>query len=220
MYHSIDYNKEFFTVTPENFARQMSFLYENNFNIIKLAELEYLKEANFKKKTVILTFDDGYKDNYLNAFPVLQKFNFPATIFISSGLIGKEIKANKGTVLKILNQREIKELARSGLIEIGSHGHRHIKLSSIPEVEVEDELKISKRNLEETAEREVRSFAYPWGDYNDGIQNIAKKYYNNICTVDKGRIDRNLNKFALRRNSIDSQVNFTQFKGIVKFGRI
>jgi len=217
MYHSIDYNKEFFTVTPEIFAKQMNYLKKNNFNVIKLSDI---KTNSIKPKTIILTFDDGYYDNYLNAYPILKKFNFPATFFISSNLINKTIKSRKGTKLKILGQEEIKELAESNLIEIGSHAHNHIKLSSLSDIEIEEELKTSKNKLASIINKEVISLAYPWGDFNENIKNIAKKYYNNICTVHKGRINYNSAKLSLQRNSIDCEVSLAEFKGITKFGRI
>lgn len=221
MYHSIAYNKEFFTVTPENFQEQMSFLSENNFNIIKLTELERLKKnKSDNKKIIILTFDDGYEDNYLNAFPILKKYGFPATFFISSSLIGNSIKGKKGTELKILSQEEIEDLVKENLIEIGSHCHNHKKLSLLTESEIEKELKISKERLANISGQEIASLAFPWGNYNERVKKIAKKYYNNICTVEKGRIDFYSEENLLKRNGIDRETSFPQFKGIIKVGRI
>ena len=74
MYHSIDYNKVFFTVKPENFRKQMDYLYRKKYNVIPLLELvDFLKnKKEIPSKTVVLTFDDGYEDNYFNAFPVFK----------------------------------------------------------------------------------------------------------------------------------------------------
>src|SRR4030042_4444685 len=83
MYHSIADNKEFFTVSPKEFEKQMQYLKDNDFNVIDAETLINLMESKseFPAKIVAITFDDGYLDNYENALPILKKFNFPAIIF-------------------------------------------------------------------------------------------------------------------------------------------
>ncbi len=221
MYHSIDNNEEFFTVSPSNLEKQMAFLAKNNFNVVKLEDLEkFIKNNSLITKTIILTFDDGYRDNYINAFPILRKYNFPATFFIPSNFIGKTIEGRKGTQMEILRTNEIKELADSNLIEIGSHALNHRKLSALSDREIEEELKYSKERLMDISNKKAVSFAYPRGDYNEVAERLAKKYYRNICTVSKGRIKFDFCASSLKRNSIDSQVSMAQFKGIVKYSRI
>jgi peptidoglycan/xylan/chitin deacetylase (PgdA/CDA1 family) len=219
MYHSIGENKEFFTVKTEEFERQMKFLKDNHFEVISLEDLMNL---NFKqaKKKVILTFDDGYEDNFLNAFPVLKKYNFPATIFISTALINKEVVARKETEFKILSEFQITEMIKSGVIKFGSHSHRHLKLTKLSDEEIEEELKTSKEILEKITGQKIISFAYPYGDYDERVKNIATKFFKNLCTISKGQVKNKNQSLELPRNSIDSRVNFDQFKYIVKIGRI
>jgi peptidoglycan/xylan/chitin deacetylase (PgdA/CDA1 family) len=219
MYHSVADNDEFFTVKPSEFERQMKFLKENNFEVIDLEELMNLDFESAKNK-VILTFDDGYEDNFLNAFPVLKKYNFRATIFINTDLMGKEITARKGTKMKILSEFQIKEMAKSGIIKFGSHGHRHLKLSKLSEAEIERELKISKEILEKITGQKIISFAYPYGDYDERVKNIATKFFKILCTILKGQVKNKNQLLELPRSSIDSKVSFSQFKYIVKIGRI
>jgi len=91
MYHSIGDNSELATVKVKDFKKQLKYLKKKKFNVIKLSELVKLSEGNKKiqPKTMCLTFDDGYQDNYINVFPLLKKYNFPATIFMSTALIKK-----------------------------------------------------------------------------------------------------------------------------------
>ena len=83
MYHSVAENSVFFTVHPKIFAKQMKYLKENNYQVISLTDLITLlkNDQPLPNKTVALTFDDGFKDFFLNAWPVLAEYNFPATIF-------------------------------------------------------------------------------------------------------------------------------------------
>ena len=97
MYHSIAENNEFFTVSPKEFEKQMAYLKNHNFNVVKLTDLPGLFKKPILRKSLVITFDDGYEDNYLNARPILEKYNLPATIFVSSACIGETRRMSKGT---------------------------------------------------------------------------------------------------------------------------
>jgi len=90
MYHSVDQNRQNTpSMSLEQFSRQMEYIKKHNYKVISLAELaQDLKQGRSVRRTVVITFDDGYKDN-LKAVEVLKKFNFPATIFMIVGNIGK-----------------------------------------------------------------------------------------------------------------------------------
>jgi len=119
-----------------------------------------------------------------------------------------------------LSEAEIKEMSLSGLIEFGSHSHNHIKLANIEKDKIEQELRTSKEILKKIIGTEIRTMSYPSGRYNEKSENIAKKLFKIICTVEPGRITKKDKSWRLKRNSIDSDVSFTQFKGIIKYGRI
>lgn len=222
MYHSIGYSNEFFTVSPEDFENQMNYLKEKNYKVIGLMELGGLLERHeiINKKTVAITFDDGYEDNFLVAYPILKKNGFPATIFPASSLIGKKIKARQGADLKILSEQQMKEMASGGLIKFGSHSNNHQKLVKLGEKEVEKELIDSKNILSNILGEEVISLAYPFGSCNEQVKKIVGKYFKIACGVERGLVHRGQDQWQLPRFSIDSKVSFWRFKFILCKGSL
>lgn len=221
MYHSITDNKDFFCVKPNDFERQIKYLRENNFNVISLDKLVwYLENNNFPPKTIVLTFDDGYEDNFTNAFPVLKKCNFPAAIFLETDILDNEKINKNGVVYKMLKWVQVKEMKNSGIIEFGAHTLSHPKLSRLNLMSVEKEIIQSKEILENRLGKKCDFFAYPFGDFNEQTVVIAKNNFKAAFTVKNGAVKYGDNLMELKRNSIDSAVSFSQFKGIVKFGKI
>ena len=222
MYHSIGNNREFFTVSEEEFGRQMKYLRDHEFNVVSLIELVGILKNNLPipEKTIAITFDDGYEDNLLVAQPILSEYNFPATIFVSTANMGETILGRRETELKIVSAEEIKEVDRSGLIDFESHSNYHVKLPSLSDDEISEQLSSSKKILEEILGRAVDMVAYPSGKTNKKVIETAKKYYSVGVGVQKGRVIHGDNIMEIRRNSVDREVSFTQFKGIAAFGRI
>ena len=121
MYHSISDEK---AINSKNFEEQLELM--KNYATFKFEELEEV-HCTLPKNSILLTFDDGYKDNYTNAFPLLKKYNMKATIFLNTAYIG--------TDPEYLNWEEIKEMYESGLIDFQLHTHSH--LTVIRKLEIE-----------------------------------------------------------------------------------
>lgn len=213
MYHSVGWNNSFFTVKPEEFKKQIKWLKKNDFKVLSLEDFSsFLKNGIFPGKSVFLTFDDGYEDNFSNVFPILKKYNFPATIFLSQG--------NPGVNLKMINTNQIEAIHNFGLVDFSPHGFSHKKLTEISLAEAEKEIIESKKDVEEKTGDQCVCFSYPYGAVNEGVKRLAKKHFDFAFGVKKGKVKKSFDAYDLRRNSIDSSVNFAQFKGKVKFGRI
>ncbi|TAM42776.1 polysaccharide deacetylase family protein, partial [bacterium] len=149
MYHSVNpkTNPQMHSliVSPESFARQMRFLKSHHYNVVSLEEVSRLMRGKkmVPSKTVAITFDDGFKDTYIYAYPVLKKLSFPATISI----IYDEVGRPQGDRL---SWDEIKEMQASGLIAIGSHTFGPEPLVDIrSEAELRRQIIDSKKALEE-----------------------------------------------------------------------
>lgn len=120
-----------------------------------------MKELNSfsnEDNPVVLTFDDGYKDFYTNAFPILKKYKFKSTIFIITDKVGQN---------GYMTWEDLSELSESGLVEIGSHSISHPDLSKTSESLQKEQLLKSKSEIETNLGIEVVSFCYPSGKYNE-----------------------------------------------------
>lgn len=139
----------------------MSFLHKNNYTVIALSYAKRLLESDKKicGKYAVITFDDGYNDFHTDAFPVLRRYGFSATVFLPTEFI-----SNKGLKLKgkeHLSWSEVREL-QSNNIAFGSHTATHPQLKSLDRADVEHEIVYSKKTIEDKIGSTVDSFSYPY----------------------------------------------------------
>ncbi len=151
---------------------------------------------------VAITFDDGYEDVYLNAFPILQKYGFTAHIFVITGYVGRynswDYNGGRGRK-RHLSWKQIKEMSELG-IGIGSHTVNHPDLTRIDQRFVGYELKGSKEVLEEKLGKEVKFLSYPFGRYNRFVQEEAKRIgYQRAYTLCPRNEGNGFQPFARRR---------------------
>lgn len=207
MYHSVANDNRFFSVSPVNFEKQLKFLRERQFNTIGInGLLKNLKNKNsFLPKTVALSFDDGYQNNYSVVFPLLKKYNLPATIFLIADLVGKE---------GYLNWEEIREMRQSGLVCFGCHTLSHSKLTQIFPEQLKIEVAESKKIIEEKSGGVCDIFAYPFGDFNENVtQAVQNAGFRGAFSVKEGVISSKNGILVLPRLAIDSSTSWWQFLG-------
>ncbi len=211
-YHKIEKFKEGLlglAVSPENFDRQMKYLYSRGYRTISLNELIEILKVNGKipKKVFVITFDDGYENNYSAAYPILKKYNFKATIFLNAGAIGKNyMYPSSKRPEKHLSANQIVEM--SSFLDFGSHSMSHVKLSQLPDNEILRELTESKKVIEEIIKKPIDTFCYPFGDYSHEVVNITKSVYSGACTTNPDLIDSNSDAYTLPR------FNFKEIKAM------
>lgn len=222
VYHSVsDENKLNFTVTPKQFEDQMAYLAKNDFKVVSLDQLMKYREAGFiPEKTVAITFDDGYQDNYTQAFPILKKYNFPATIFLTTSDLG-QIRVVREVSFKILSPEELKTLESSGIISIEAHTVSHPKLTQVSKAEIEKEISESKKIIDKILNKNCIHCAYPKGRYNSAVLEIIPKtgIHYGYTTID-GFVTTKSPAYEIPRNGISGSTSMAQFKGIVVGGRI
>ena len=179
-------------VSPAAFAKQMKFLHDHSYNVVPLAEfIKRIKtDENIPPMTITITFDDGLKNNFLHAYPILKKYNFPATIFIATDFVGKE---------KFLSWDDIRTMQENN-ISIGSHTVSHRWLPALDERSIHRELYNSKKLLEEMTGREIKTLSYPLGAYNEKVKKIAKETgYIGAVATNPGPTKPKDDIFALKR---------------------
>lgn len=209
LYHSIAARPKGETtntrVNPEEFSEQMEFLARHGYNVIALPEVvERIKrKAPVIPKTIAITFDDGYKDFLKNAFPVLEKLNFPSTIFVCPAAIDKKIKRESARLnSEILEWDDLRWLRERG-VSIGSHGNSHKDLAKIGNSELSEELLFSKARLEEKLNVRIETLSYPFGSFNrqctDALPVLG---YECALTTIPGHVSNNANLFSLNRTEI------------------
>jgi len=213
-----------YSVSPKAFKKQVLYLKHNGYSPIAIDALQryfYDKSGSLPPKPVAITFDDGYMDNYENAFPALREHNFPATIFIVSGLVGKKnvwTQTGKYSEKPLMRWNEVKEMA-SGGITIGSHTLSHPRLSFLSLRAAVTEIEGSKKNIEDRLGIEVDHFAYPYGDMNESVVEIVREAgYKTACSTMSGFNTESVDKLLLRRLEICGSDSLWQFGAKLKFG--
>jgi len=142
-------------------------------------------------KPIILTFDDGYRDFYTDAYPILLKYRAKATVYVISGFIGFK---------NYMTKEQIREIAQNRLVEIGSHTVHHVSLKFAPIEEVQKELIESKNELSVLTGLPVISFAYPNGSYDDKAVNAVKEvgFKTAVATKPGVELDPGMRYFLVR----------------------
>jgi peptidoglycan/xylan/chitin deacetylase (PgdA/CDA1 family) len=206
-YHMVeDYTDSHLAVGTEEFETQMAYLAKRGYTSITPDQLvEYLeKGTSLPEKPVLITFDDGYQDNFTNAYPIMKKYGFTGTIFLITDYIGQDAW--------YMSWEQVREMSKNGFV-FGSHTLSHTPLTTITLVDAEKQLRESREVLEWRLAVPVTYFAYPTGAYSRSIEAMTKNAgYNAAFTVDFGKVAKKDDLYALKRipifKSKASLVNF------------
>lgn len=196
MYHGVDeVEGSSLYVRPDVFADQIRFLHEAGYKVIDLDTFVEARKAGreLDDRSVVITFDDGLEDNYINAFPVLYRYDMPATIFLITGYIGKEPG--------YLNWDQVRMMSSHG-ISFGAHTRSNVYLPSIggDKEALSEQIYGPRRDLEKNAGLTARYFCYPTGGFNSRIKDMVRKAgYRAACTTNRGYDRYNKDLFELNR---------------------
>lgn len=179
VYHTISVQPEpleaNIDISPKRFETHLQWLAKRREKITSLENLLSVPESD---RRIAITFDDGFKDNLTVALPLLEKYDFPMTVFVATDFIGKE---------DFLTKSELKTLADHPLVTIGSHGASHRHFPKLDKEEARFELIESKRILEDITQKEVDLLAWSFGDCNKELEKMsAEAGYRAAWTVWNG----------------------------------
>jgi peptidoglycan/xylan/chitin deacetylase (PgdA/CDA1 family) len=190
----------------------MRYLHEHGFSCLSLVDLiKPVKHVSSRsKKGFVLTFDDGYVDFLMEAYPILTRYGFTATVFLVTDRVGMNSNWGAALGIPLMNWEQIRELSQRG-ISFGSHTCTHPRLSQLPDEQIRIELMCSKEKLEMILNKDIRLFAYPFGISDERIQRMAMEAgYAAACGANRGKKGR----FNLRRclSYADENLSIFTFK--------
>ena len=225
MYHMIseplnDSEKKY-ACPPDLFNRHMRFI-KQNYNVITLDDIadHQRSSQSLAENSVAVTLDDGFADNFENGFPILQKYNIRATIFLTTGLLGRKnlwMSSRGFPERKLLSWNQIRLM--QGLIKFGAHTVNHVPLPELDQKKARKEISDSKAVIEENLGAEVQHFAYPYGLFDERIVKLVKESgFESACSTRSGFNNRNIGIFQLRRIEIFGNDPLWKVKQKLKFG--
>jgi peptidoglycan/xylan/chitin deacetylase (PgdA/CDA1 family) len=210
-YHSIDTDGWDFSVAPNDFKKQVKFL-AKNYKFITLKELQdfLAGKLSITKPSILITFDDGYK-NILKIKTFVKSLNIRPAVF----LIGDTKNANYSelaTRREFLNKNDVFALTKNGWA-VGSHTSTHPDLLKLSPPAIKQEITGSKKSLEKNLGIKIKYIAYPRGKYDKTILNTAKKAgYLLGLTMNDGEITINTKPLEIPRIGVDGTHSFAEFK--------
>lgn len=211
MYHSVDSTNSSYTVDSAEFRRQIDYLMKN-YSIVSLGEvLDFIEgKRKLPRKSVAITFDDGYYDNYSNAYPYLRKHHVPATIFIATSYVQKKMPLGNSR-LPMMSWNEILEMSHNN-INIGAHTTSHPDLTQMDIGNAEREISESKIEIEKRIRKKVDYFSYPYGRYSDAIVDLVRQKGFRCAFGGCGGVKQHDDSFVIHRIEVKRSTDPAMFK--------
>lgn len=187
-YHSVDESASVLSVSPACFAEHMAWLADAGISVLSLREAVSYRDTTggWPPRSVVLTFDDGYRSVYQQALPVLSRYGFHATVFLVTAHVdGRndwESPPPRFGSQPLLTWDEVAALAAAA-VEIGSHTRAHSDLRRLSPRHIEEELRGSRRDIEQRVACAVDSFAYPYGHASEDAIAVVRREFRCACTT-------------------------------------
>lgn len=182
----------------------MSFLAQSGYSVLSLSRVLTLKNSQeeFPEKTIAITFDDGFKNFFDSALPVLQTYGFPATVFLITGRCGKDNywpgQLSGIPRLEMLDWNDVEMAANQG-IEFGAHTVTHPNLAHLSKEQYAEEILESKAIIKDRVGDEVKYFAYPYGVFTQEIHHFVGENFEAACSVEMDFVTKRSDPFLLPR---------------------
>lgn len=215
-YHRIDDEQHRSCVAPRAFAEQMALLRDEGFNVVPLAALRAHLDVHepFPERTVAITFDDGFADNYSAAFPVLTRHRLPATVFLAAGYMdGDDLPVLRDrSGIKPLTWAQVEEMARGG-VSFGAHTISHRSLPGLDAAELEREIAGSRDMVAQRLGTTIDTFCYPRGHFDENVKQVVRNAGFLIAvTTLPGCVTADTHPFSLRRTFIARDDSLRDFQ--------
>jgi peptidoglycan/xylan/chitin deacetylase (PgdA/CDA1 family) len=204
-------------VTPEDFRSQMDWLSVNR-EVVTLGEALVRWGQPASEWLVALTFDDGYRDSYSTAFPILLELGLPFTMYLATESIETGTPLGPPEGADPLNWDQIESMLDSGLVTIGGHTHRHSDLRLLSAEAVEEELGTSDDLIEKRLGFRPVHFAYPWGFWSPSADRPVSERYASAALAGSARARKVLEPLRLHRYPVQLADGFRFFRARLRGG--
>lgn len=203
MYHHVLSRESSIASSIDDFEKQMKFLHDNNWKTLTSEEFYLFKTSKIKvpKKSVLITFDDGWRDNFVNAYPILRKYGLKATMFLITQWIEESSKKDDidyieathkeckkqlicNPRLVVCNWKELKQM--TDVFDYHAHTHNHNQEIFSSRISWEDNFLFSKILLKEKLNIDTKQLCWPRGEYNKELIEKAKKHFKILYTTKRG----------------------------------
>ena len=214
-YHRVSDDRDELAVSPRDFRRQMDYLATESYRVVDVVEAaELLDKGVSCRRTVGLSFDDGFVDVAEQALPLLAERGFRATVFVAPAVVdGWASFGWYRSQPPVLGWDEIVDLDREGTLRFEAHSLTHPNLLSLREAAAWEEISGSKQTLEEHLEREVLAFSYPSGLFGARERGlVAAAGFHVAVSCEPGCNSRGTDRLALRRRQIDRRDGLLDFR--------
>ena len=230
MYHHVNpHAGDLVTVTPEVFEGQMRHLRSRGYHSLSLdALMGYLGGAPVPRRSVVITFDDGWLDNYLHAFPVLQRYDLRAAIFLVTDRVNQASRGRREEGAPVPTHREskillrggeaqkvvlhwdhVREMAAGGLVEFHSHTKSHAKCDTRSAGELEEELRGSREAIAEKTGGPCRYLCWPYGRMSvEAVETAKRVGYHAAFSAKHGVVAPGSDPFDIRRIVVKDDVGW------------
>ncbi len=191
-------------VRPRDFAVQMEKMLSWGYQTVDFHELSryFAGKQTLPKKGFVVTFDDGFLDNFTNAMPVIKALSLKATVFLVSDFIGKTSswpESREKHVEPLLSMKHIEEMQKNG-VSFQAHSKTHRHIDRLPKDEVFDEVMACRADLLRNIGEEQVCFCYPYGNYDDSVLDVVKSAgYKMACSIRRGNRYTEKERFFLPR---------------------
>ena len=187
-------------VSPSSMEEQLAYIVDNGYDAIWFEDLSHIEDYD---KPVILTFDDGYEDNYTELFPLLKKYGVKATIFV--------IASAPNNQQHMATEQQIREMSTSGLVSIQSHSYTHPDMDGLDYEGTKYEMEQSKKVITRIAGKEPLVLCYPTGRYNDYTLQLGPDYYMFGIKMNGGLYNTSENPFLVSRYYVSRYTDLYSF---------
>lgn len=224
MYHNIAEETGFNTVSVQNFINHMECLAEQNYNVVSFdLYTSLINENKLIPGTIALTFDDAYTSFAEIVIPILEKYKYPAIVFVPVSFVGKYNEWDQqlsDKKIPVLSWEKLKAITDNSLITIGAHGFSHQALSALSPDEIMYEIAESKKLIEQELHAGVDYFSYPYGQnrhFNSFAVNcLMENGYKAACSTNWNNHNAAKSIFKLNRIEIEPGDTVADFQKKIK----